>query len=62
MDKKDRHREKKEKEREQKNKNEQKYENAAQKRRLPVPVWAMLLGIVLCSLALYVWMLLPPEN
>jgi type VI protein secretion system component VasF len=56
MDKKDRHREQKEKQREQKKKDEQKYENAEQKQRLPVPVWAMLLGVVLVALALYVWM------
>lgn len=47
MDKKERHREQKEKEREQKKKEEQKYENEVQKRRLPVPAWVMLLGVVL---------------
>jgi type VI protein secretion system component VasF len=56
MDKKDRHREQKEKEREQKKKDEQRYENASQKRRLPVPPWVMLLGVVMVALALYVWM------
>jgi hypothetical protein len=58
MDKKDRHREQKEKVREQKKKDEHKYEDAEQIRRLSVPGWAMLLGVVLVALALYVWMFL----
>ena len=56
MDRREQHRQHKEKEREQTNKREQAYENEAQKRRLPVPAWLMVIGLVLTLLAVYVWM------
>jgi hypothetical protein len=56
MDRREQRRQHKQKEREQKNKQEQAYENEAQKRRLPVPGWWMVVGLVLTLLAIYVWM------
>lgn len=47
MDHREQHRQHKEKEREQKKKHEQAYENEEQKRRLPVPAWLMLVGVVM---------------
>jgi type VI protein secretion system component VasF len=56
MDRREQHRQHKEKEREQKKKEDQAYEAREEKRRLPVPAWLMVVGIVLTLAAVYVWM------
>jgi type VI protein secretion system component VasF len=56
MDNREKHRQHKEKEREQKKKEEQAYEKKELRRRLPVPAWLMVIGVLLTGLALYVWM------
>jgi hypothetical protein len=55
MDRREQHRQHKEQEREQKKKEERAYEDAEQKRRLPVPAWVMVVGVVLTVVAVYVW-------
>ncbi len=55
MDHREQHRQHKEKEREQKKKQERAYEDKEQKRRLPVPAWLMVIGVVLTVVAVFAW-------
>ena len=55
MDRQERHAQQKEKQRDEKNKDEQAYEDAQQKKRLPVPLVWFVLGTALVLLAVYTW-------
>ena len=56
MDNQDKLRQKKEKEREERNREQLAHEDESQKKRLPMNPIAMVVGIALVLLVLYIWM------